>query len=344
MERVWGGHALTRLARGAPGVSAPAARARQPVGESWEISDVEGQPSRVARGDYAGWSLRRLVEEFPDELLGPGADTDRFPLLIKLLDARQNLSVQVHPRDEDLARGPLAAREEAAGRGKRGKTEAWIILDAEPGAEVIHGLAPGVDRRDLMGRLREIEGGALAPGEDRDLFQWVPVEVGDVVFVPAGTIHALGGGIVLLECQETSDITYRVYDWGRPGADGRPRELHLDEAELVGEPENAPCPWARLGAAPARGARPRVETVLECDKFRIEAVLLAEGTATEADTTAGGAPGFHILVGLDGRARCLGPRGETLELERARPALLPAALGAYRLTGAGRSLRITLPG
>lgn len=208
---MWGGRNLARvLRRDLP----PAG----PVAESWEVSDVDGAASEVASGPHAGGTLRDLVVGHADALLGStGARLEdgsrRFPLLVKYLDAHDRLSVQVHPGAEH------AARREP---GSLGKTEMWLVLEALPGAEVIAGLKPGVRREEVRDALRA--------NRLPDLVRNHAVRAGDVILIPGGRVHALGKGIIVLEIQQTSDVTYRLYDWGRIGADGKPRELHVEQA------------------------------------------------------------------------------------------------------------------
>ncbi|MBI4602945.1 MAG: class I mannose-6-phosphate isomerase [Planctomycetes bacterium] len=325
-ERVWGGRGLERYGKAIP----PRIR----IGESWEVSDVEGRPSVVQAGPYRGQSLRDLLEGWPEEILGESAPGEgraaaRFPLLLKLLHAREDLSVQVHPSDADLRR---------EGKAGRGKSEAWVILEAAEGARIACGLAPGVDRAAFFRRMREVGGGNLAPGEEASLLRWASVAPGDVVLVPAGTVHAVGGGIVLLEVQQTSDITYRIHDWGRPGKGGRPRELHLDEAERVAPAAPVPCPHASLEGAPEGR---RFSPVLDAEHFSVEALALGPGTlagrAHRATTAEADRPAFHILAGLEGAAACRGPCGEEVLLRPGRFALLPAALGDYALSADARA-------
>jgi len=317
-ERVWGGRNLERYRKSLP--------AGVPIGESWEISDVEGKPSRAASGAYQGESLRWLLDLFPREILGEDSaqwgGEPRFPLLLKLLDAEQDLSVQVHPADEDLRR---------RGESGSGKTEAWILLATRPGARIVHGLPAGSRRRDVYARLEALGGTRLPPEEEETLFRWVPVEPGDVVFVPAGTIHAVGKSIVLLEVQQTSDTTYRIYDWGRPGLDGRPRALHLLQAGGIAEPLTVPCPLASLRqAATAAG----FSLLLACDKFQVEGLAFEAGggaASVRASTREGGPAGFHILAGVEGAVRCSVPSGDEIELRPGEFTLLPAALGDYKV-------------
>lgn len=187
--------------------------AGQPIGESWEISDRPGDASVIANGPLAGRDLRWLMEGQAPELLGdakPSAD-GRFPLLCKILDARERLSLQVHP--------PAGKCRELKGEPK---TEMWFIADATPGACLYAGLKAGVTRAEFE---QKIGDGTVA-----DCFHRLPVGVGDAMFLPSGRVHAIGGGQVIFEIQQNSDTTYRVFDWNRVGLDGKPRELHIAES------------------------------------------------------------------------------------------------------------------
>jgi mannose-6-phosphate isomerase len=192
-ERVWGGQMLARYGKAIP--------AGQRIGESWEISDRPEAQSVVVNGPLKGQTLHQLVERFGVKLLG--IDTPRFPLLIKLLDARERLSLQVHP--------PTAVAKQLGGEPK---TEMWYILDAAPDAHLIAGLKRGVTRNQFEGASNLAE-----------LVHRFPVKAGDALFVPSGRLHAIEGGLVIAEIQQNSDTTYRVYDWGRTG-----RALHVKES------------------------------------------------------------------------------------------------------------------
>lgn len=186
------------------------------VGESLEVSALPGHESLVANGPHAGKTLPRMIELWGEDLTGP-IEGD-FPLLLKLLDAAKPLSVQVHPDDA------YAGAHEG---GKLGKTEAWMILNADPGAKLVYGLdTKGEDLRRIVdeGRLEEV-------------LHWENVRPGDVLYIPSGTVHALNGGIQCYEIQQSSDVTYRFWDWGRVDAQGRSRELHLDKAVDVSRPD-----------------------------------------------------------------------------------------------------------
>jgi mannose-6-phosphate isomerase len=205
-ERVWGGRNLGRLYR----KNLPP---RAPIGESWEISDRPGDASVVANGALAGKDLHWLMENHRADLLGDTkpAVGNRFPLLCKILDAREKLSLQVHP-----------PADKAAGLGSEPKTEMWFIANAAPDAELFVGLKRGVTRPEFAKKIQT--------GEVAGCFHRISVHAGDAMFLPSGRVHAIGAGLVIFEIQQNSDTTYRVFDWNRVGLDGRPRELHIAES------------------------------------------------------------------------------------------------------------------
>ncbi len=205
-ERVWGGRELERLyAKKLPTGAV--------IGESWEISDRPGDASIIANGPLAGKDLRWLMENHAPEILGgakPAAE-GRFPLLCKILDARDKLSLQVHP--------PTSKAAELKGEPK---TEMWFIADAAPDASLYVGLKRGVTRAEFE---KKISDGSVA-----DCFHRIPVKAGDTMFLPSGRVHAIGDGLVIFEIQQNSDTTYRVFDWNRMGLDGKPRETHVAQS------------------------------------------------------------------------------------------------------------------
>ncbi len=204
-KRVWGGRSLARLY----GKFLPTGA---PIGESWEISDRPGDTSVVAHGSLTGKDLHWLVENHRSDLLGGvRLEGGRFPLLIKLLDAQEKLSLQVHP--------PATKSAELHGDPK---TEMWFIAEAAPGAELYVGLKPGVTRANFEQRIRD--------GSVAECFHRVPVSAGNTMFLPSGRVHAIGAGLVIFEIQQNSDTTYRVFDWNRVGLDGQPRELHVAQS------------------------------------------------------------------------------------------------------------------
>ena len=205
-DRIWGGRELERLyAKKIP--------AGKPIGESWEISDRPGDASVITNGPLAGKDLRWLMENHAAEVLGnakPAAE-GRFPLLCKILDAREKLSLQVHP--------PASKAKKMKGEPK---TEMWFIADAAPDASLYVGLKHGVTRAEFE---KKISDGSVA-----DCFHRIPVKSGDTMFLPSGRVHAIGDGLVIFEIQQNSDTTYRVFDWNRVGLDGQPRELHIAQS------------------------------------------------------------------------------------------------------------------
>ena len=207
MERVWGGRRLESLL----GKHLPPG---EPVGESWELVDREDAQSVVHTGPHQGSTLHDLWTQHRVEVFG-NAHADhpapRFPMLVKLLDARERLSVQVHP--------PAHA---AAALNGEPKTEAWYFLDCLPGASIYAGLKRGTTRADFES--------AVARGTVEDVIARQPVHSGDSIFIPSGRLHAIGEGCLIVEIQQNSDTTYRVFDWNRTGLDGSPRQLHIDES------------------------------------------------------------------------------------------------------------------
>jgi mannose-6-phosphate isomerase len=209
VEKIWGGHRLART------FGKSLQTGMEHVGEAWEVADLVEGESAIANGPLAGQSLHAAVDLWGADLVGTASVTQRFPLLVKLLDARDDLSVQVHPGHADLHHF----------EGAQSKDESWVIVEADPGASILHGLRPGVDTEMLR---RGIESGSAV-----ECLRRVEVNVGDVFRVAPGTVHAICAGVCLLEIQEPSDTTFRVYDYDRPGLDGGLRELHVDQAMRI---------------------------------------------------------------------------------------------------------------
>jgi mannose-6-phosphate isomerase len=307
-ERVWGGRSLATLyGKGLP----PEA----PIGESWEISDRPGDESVIANGAFAGLTLRWLMERYRDELLGERAAAGgRFPLLCKILDARDRLSLQVHP--------PAGL---AAALGGEPKTEMWYIADAAPGAELFVGLKRGVTRAELENKVRT--------GEVAECFHRVAVRPGDTMFLPSGRVHAIGAGLVIFEIQQSSDTTYRVFDWNRTGLDGRPRALHLSES-LASidfddiEPSLVEAPITRDGHVDRRA-------LVRDPLFHVDwCGARAEGSL------ALGPPRLRIVAVAAGRLTLSGKRSD-LRLKGGQFCLLPANLPeAVVAFGAGAAFLI----
>lgn len=301
-------------------------RAAQPgrIAESWEVSDRDEGMSRVTNGPLRGTSLRDLLARHGQDLTGPlalpGADGAlRFPWLIKLIDAAQTLSVQVHP-DERTA-PPLGAEP---------KTEMWYVLDAAPGAHVYLGLRPGVDRTAFLA--------ALEAARLETVLHRIDARPGMTLFVPAGTVHAIGAGCLLLEVQQNSNTTYRVYDWGRVDANSQPRPLHLAQALQATD-------WSRVepAAVPAQPLPARqgcaAWRILDCPFFSMRRYALAGGM----DLTPAGT-GPVVVFTAAGALRIEGGN-ESLPRRRGDCALLPAALPMARLTPecAGTEIIVVTP-
>jgi len=318
-DYIWGGRNLERLYSR----SLPPGR----TAESWEISGHPTASTVVDAGPWRGRSLPELLTELGAELTGTRAgwalERNRFPLLIKLLDAEKRLSVQVHPTDQ------YALTHED---GELGKTEMWYVLHARPGAQLILGLRPGVTPQ----RFRQ----AIA---DNTLERWLhhlPVKAGDAVFVPAGTVHAILEGLVIAEIQQNSDTTYRIYDWGRVGADGQPRPLHVDKAlAVVNFGQIEPGPYPPLLVAEEKGVV-RHE-ISRCPYFVVEKVTLARGAVYAGQTTG---ETLEIWGTVEGRSE-VSWAGEPVSLPAIRFCLVPARLGrfAVRALEPSTMLRVYLP-
>ena len=305
-ERIWGGRALEEVfAKPLPGDA--------PIGEAWLVADHTHCESVVADGPREGQTLRQLVKEEGARLLGTQAQTTpygRFPLLLKLLDARDVLSVQVHPNDA------LAAK---LGEPDVGKTEMWHVLCAEEHAKLYCGLAPGVDH----------DGFAAAIAENRlePCLATVEAFPGMSLYVPAGTVHAIGGGFLLAEIQQNSDITYRCYDWGRVDAQGKPRQLHVEKSLAVTRfGETAPGPVRPLGRD-VPGAH--IETHAACAYFAAERIVIA-GACTRITRGAS----FHILLGLEGAPQ-VSAGEDSHVLAPGQALLVTGGAPQYRLEGNG---------
>lgn len=263
-DYVWGGRNLAdKLGRQLPaGI----------VAESWDVAAHPNGSSVVNQGPLQGKTLAEVMALWGADLVGSNSEQalelGKFPLLIKLLDANRWLSVQVHPNDTyGLAH-----------EGEFGKTEMWVVLDAEPGADIVYGFKPGVTREQYAQEIKE----------DRaaDSLHRLPVKKGDVIFVPAGAVHALGPGIMVAEIQQNSDTTYRVFDWNRLGLDGKPRPLHISESLQCID---------FTDAAPAFGI-PRGEMLVECPFFRVVSLSISP-----AGTRTIGKPGeFAMVVVING--------------------------------------------
>lgn len=293
-ERVWGGRNLERLYQKPLPADAP-------IGESWEISDRPGDASVIANGPLAGQDLRWLMEQHGPAIMGVARDLQgRFPLLVKILDAQQDLSLQVHPP---------AAR--AAELGGEPKTELWYFTECAPEAAIYVGLKAGITRAEFERR--------IADGTVAECFHRVPVQAGDAMFLPSGRVHALGAGSVLFEIQQNSDTTYRVFDWNRTGLDGRPRELHVPQS--LASIDFADFEPGLITSRFSRNPTIAVRFLVDDPLFMVNACRVRRGQRYYVSFEA------PQLIGLlKGRLRV--GQGETVvTLHPGQFCLLPAALG-----------------
>ena len=273
-------------------------RPAEPVGEAW----LTGPQCLIETGDQQGRTLSELAAAYPDALLGPHRnEAGDYPLLVKILFPHDKLSVQVHP-DDALA--------QKAGE-PRGKTECWYVLDARPGAAVALGLKPG-SSVDAMRK-------AIADHTLEAMVEQVPVRKGDMIFVDAGTVHAIGPGVVLLETQQTSDMTYRLYDYGRP------RELHIDKGLAA----------TRLHTAAGK-VRPKMEgarsVLIEQKYFTVDRLTL-DSASPFCSERASAVP--HALVAVEGSAVLHAEGCDPVDLIPGRAVVVPAAVPVYRLEASG---------
>lgn len=277
------------------------------IAESWELACHPDGTSIIANGDAAGTPLQAWLDITGKSALGTrGAAFDRFPVLIKLIDALDNLSIQVHPDDA------YALRVE----GEYGKTEVWYIVDCEPGASLLYGFTHPISQAEFRQRIAE--------NTLLEVARRMPVKPGDIFFIEAGTLHAIGAGILIAEIQQNSNTTYRVYDYGRVGADGKPRALHIDKAAEV--TTLAPAP-AYPQAVPIRQDGYIETAIASCSYFqtaRLDILSHANLCADEAS--------FRHLLVLGGSAM-LTAGSDTLPLKKGDSIFLPAGLGDFSIQG-----------
>lgn len=275
-----------------------------PTAEAWIIF----AGNRITTGPYAGRVLSDLALEFGADLLGTRAVAQtgtRFPVLVKILDCAQWLSLQVHPNDEQAQR--------LEGKGFFGKTEAWNVLEAEPNAKLVAGIKPHISSEQLTSAIESKSKTIL------DLVQMAEVKAGDTLFMNPGTIHALGPGMLIYEIQQTSDITYRVYDWGRPETEKR--KLHTEKAVEVSNPDAV-----SLVVSLPQLADGEPQTLTQCEFFNLDIVQLQEKTVS-LET---GGESFHGLTVIEGQVQ-VSAEGEAFVLNKFETLLIPACCGEYQI-------------
>ena len=281
------------------------------IAESWELSCHKDGNSVVADGEFAGLTLAQYIEKEGKSVLGTNCEKfENFPILIKLIDAKDNLSVQVHPNNE------YAQRVE----GEYGKTEMWYVVDCDEGASLLYGFKHNITKEEFRER---IENNTLL-----EVTNNVPVHKGDVFFIESGTLHAIGKGILIAEIQQNSNTTYRIYDYGRVGKDGKPRELHVEKAKEVTNLVPPKYPPTAQGAPTAiEGGK---ETLLRsCEYFNVNKLELDGTTKLTA-----GEGSFNSLLVLDGAFE-IAAGSEKASAKKGDSLFITAGTGEYTVTGKG---------
>jgi mannose-6-phosphate isomerase len=303
VDKIWGGNKLcTQYNR---------ELLSNKVGESWEISAQENGLSYVENGPQQGKTIQMMVDEWGEALLGTIVQQKQFPLLVKIIDAQDVLSVQVHPNAQAVAR-----------YGGATKTEMWVVLHAEPGAALYCGLTEGTDESILRQ--------AIEAGECEKYLNKIEVKAGDSVFIPVGTVHAIGAGLLLYEIQETSDTTYRLYDWNRVGDDGKPRQLHLEESFATIDYQAS---QSLINGLTIKTNDYERTILVSCPYFTCEKVKITQGAEWETTQES-----FEVLTITKGDA-VLYYGTHQLVVEQGRSVLIPAALGKYVIVGDVEYLR-----
>ena len=312
--RLWGGRRLASL------LSAPLPGDR-PIGEAWVLSDRTDHQSLVANGLLKGQTLGQVMEQFREQLMGKlSSRFSRFPLLLKFLDAHAMLSVQVHPSD---------AHPELIPAGDTAKTEAWVVIEANKGSRIYAGLKPGTTAGELR---HSLDDGAIAD----QLVSIVP-KPGDAVFIPAGTVHSLGGDVVVFEVQQNSDVTFRLYDWGHVDAQtGQPRPLQVDNAltsvDFAESTSGLVTPFVVTTSPVER------ERLFDCPAFLLWRLL------GQDPFTVGATAEPHVLVGIEGSGQ-ITHNGTPYASGKGDVWLLPAETGecVFQPSGAATLLEIAIP-
>lgn len=270
------------------------------IAESWELSCHKDGPSTIANGEFKGLTLSEYIDKAGKSVLGTDCEKfENFPILIKLIDAKDNLSVQVHPDNE------YAQRVE----GEYGKTEMWYIVDCDEGATLLYGFKDTITKDEFAQR--------IADNTLLEVTNAVPVKKGDVFFIQAGTLHAIGKGILIAEIQQNSNTTYRIYDYGRVGKDGKPRELHVEKAKDVTDL----CPAKAYPETPVEQKDGYTSKLLSaCDYFTTYAVDVDSKAVLEADEKS-----FLSLLILDGE--CEITADDTVKAKKGDSIFVPAGTG-----------------
>lgn len=279
------------------------------VGESWELSAVSGNESVVANGEFAGRNIVELIKEYKADLLGEkvyAESGDTFPILVKFIDARDDLSIQVHPDDE------LAA---ARHNGSKGKTEMWYVVKADEGAHLMSGMSQKITPEEYVRRIEE--------NTITDVLCDYKVKEGDVFFLPAGRVHSIGRGCFIAEIQQTSDITYRIYDFGRLGLDGKPRELHVEQSKDA--VDYSVLDDYKTSYTPALN---KPVSLVECNYFKTHLLELTETIEVPVKVN----DSFMIVICLEGNGKLTDSNGYELHLKQGETVLVPAVTDGITFT------------
>jgi mannose-6-phosphate isomerase len=307
-DYIWGGRSLERFGKSLPG---------KRVAESWEISAHPDGMSIVASGIYKGWTLAEMAEKFGEKILGSLSYKkyqNKFPILLKLIDAESWLSVQVHP-DDDYSN---------LHENDMGKTEAWYVLDAKPDTNIIHGLKYNIKREELQKILDD--------GRIVEILRNVEIQKEDVIYIPAGTVHAAGKGMLIVEVQQSSNATYRLYDHDRKNPDGTSRPLHISKALDTIDYENATQNAKCNGLAYEKDGL-FIRVIIADPHFCTEIVEVKEKASLFADGRS-----FMAYIFFDGKSVLEWENG-SIDISAGQSVLIPACLGKYSLKGKLKALR-----
>lgn len=287
------------------------------IGESWELSGVKGDESVVANGEFAGKTITELVQEYKGTLIGEknyAKTGDEFPLLIKFIDAKQDLSIQVHPDDR------LAAERH---NGSKGKTEMWYVVEADKDAHLMSGLTEQITPEEYESKVND--------NTITDVLHDYKVKAGDVFYLPAGRIHSIGSGSFIAEIQQTSNITYRIYDFGRVGLDGKPRELHTELAKAAIDYTVFPDYRTEYGK------EKNAENILvDCDYFTTSLYDMDKSVSKDLS----GLDSFLIVICIAGEGKLEDAEGHTETLRQGETVLIPAACKGVTFTPSDSKLQI----
>ena len=294
-----------------------------PLAETWECSTHPSGVSTVESGEFKGLSLRQVLSDHPEFLGTHPRIKGELPILVKLIDAKKDLSVQVHPTDD------YAKIHE---NGSLGKTEMWYVLDASRDAQLIYGFHHDLDRKTL---LKSLEDGTV-----EKYLQRVPVKKDDVFFIPAGTVHAIGKGCLIAEVQQSSDLTYRLYDYGRIGSDGKPRALHIEKALDVANLKSSREPRQPLRVLRFTHGMAS-ELLCRCAYFQVERVLLNTERYRDMGTIQSGPNSFLVLLCTDGCGVLQWGNGKSLPFFKGDCVFVPALSTEIKLHGQGQFLKVS---